>query len=49
MSYGEVHLGERGGARRHEYLADAVVESLQRGVIHAQEALSRPLFGDLVL
>ena len=43
------HLGERGGAGRHEYLAHAVVELGETLLIHTQEALRRALLGDLVL
>ena len=42
-------LGERRRAGRHEDLADAVVELGHRLVVDAQEALRRPLLGDLVL
>ena len=35
------HLGERGGARRHEHLPDAVLKRLQRLIVHAQERLPR--------
>ena len=43
------HLGERGGAGRHEYLAHAVVELGEALLIDTQEALRRALLGDLVL
>lgn len=41
------YLGEGCGARGHEDLPHAVVKSLHRLIIHAQEALSCALLGDL--
>ena len=42
-------LGEGGRSRRHEDLADAVVELLHRFVVDAEETLSRALLGDFIL
>jgi len=43
------NLGEGGGAGGHEDLADPVVELGHGLLVHAEEALGRPLLGHLVL
>mmetsp|Transcript_8730 Transcript_8730/g.18587 ORF Transcript_8730/g.18587 Transcript_8730/m.18587 type:complete len:747 (-) Transcript_8730:2392-4632(-) len=42
-------LGEGGGARGHEHLADAVLKALESLVVHTQEGLSSALLGVDVL
>lgn len=45
----EMYLGKGGRARSHKNLSNSVVESGERFVVDAQEALSRSLLGHLVL